>query len=89
MHDNSIPTSRVITGALWTWVILVLLAAWIVFAVGYHELAAMLGLTACASSAAAATAQIRCYTLRVCALLRVTAGLDGGDAPTVQLHPLR
>ena len=88
MHDNAIPISRVVTGALWTWVLLLLTAAWIVWGVaGQHGAGVMLGLTACASSAAAATAQIRCYTLRVCALLRVTSGLE--DAPTIELRPLR
>ena len=85
MYDGSVSTSKLITIALWAWVILLLSAAWIVWALGKHEGAAMLGFTACASSAAAATSQIRCYSLRVCALMRVT---PGGEREA-QIRPLR
>ena len=89
MHDNAIPISRVITGALWTWVLLLLIAAWVVWGVvGQHGAGAMLGLTACVSAAAAGVAQVRCYTLRMIALIRVAHGLDG-ETHTVELRPMR
>lgn len=87
MHDSSISVSKVITAALWAWVVMVLLAAWTAWLFGHHELAAMLGLTACASSAAAATAHIRCYMVRTCGLLRAVSDHEG--APTIQLRPMR
>ena len=78
MHDRSISTSHLITAALWAWVFLLFVAAW---ATWYFEttgdLWMMLAFTGCASSALAATAQIRCYSLRICKLMRAANGLEG------------
>lgn len=76
MRDSQISASKIITAGLWAWVLVVLAAAWVVWLAGHHQLAAMFGFTSCASSAVAATGQIRCYTLRVCGLLRAVGGLD-------------
>ena len=87
MRDGQVPTSKIITFVLWAWTGFVLIGAWAAWLAGRHELAAMVGFTACASSAVAATSQIRCYTLRVCGLLRIVGSLDGPHQ--AELRPLR
>lgn len=79
MHDSSISTSKLITAALWAWVLLLFAAAWATWALGASEIWMMLAFTGCASSACAATSQIRCYALRLCAMVRATGGADRGE----------
>jgi len=86
MQDSSIPTSRLITAALWAIVAIIMGTAWLLVGLGHRTAANMLGLTGCATSAAAAVSSIRCYTLRICALLRATSGRMIGDS---DLHSVR
>ena len=83
MYDRSVSTSKLITGVLWGWVAALFLAAWVTW---WYEstgdLWMMLAFTGCASSALAATSQIRCYSLRICGLLRATGQLE--DAPSLR-----
>ena len=60
MIDSTVSTSRVISGVLWAVVISLGIA-------GIWHWASLVGLTCCATSAAAATANIRCYAIRLCA----------------------
>ena len=81
MRDGHISISKVITLALWTWMVVLIVLAWVAFADGLGRVPFLLGLTGCASSAVAATAQIRCYTLEVCRIMRSIewpADPDGG-----------
>jgi hypothetical protein len=87
MHDGAIPTSKLITATLWGWVALVILTAWLTWFLGYHGLAMMFGFTACALSAVAAASQIRCYSLRLCGVIRAVSGPDEGQRG--QVRPLR
>lgn len=69
MIDRSVSASKIEAGVLWGLVILLILGAWAVAFV-HWQAAILVGVTACALSAGAATMQIRCYVIRVCALLR-------------------
>lgn len=64
-------TCNVIAGGLWVTVISLLVAAWVTVIWGPPVIAGMLAATACATSAVAAVAQIRCYSLTVCRNIRV------------------
>lgn len=72
MQESSIPLSRILAVTLWASVGGLMIAAWSVLAAGSAEVATMLGLMACATSAGAAVANIRSYSLRVCSLIRAT-----------------
>lgn len=86
MEDSyfNVSRTRLITLALWTWTLTVLAAAWVAFALGHLGLFHALGFTACASSAVAATAQIRCYAVNLCTQIRA-AGLVN-EARVRSLH---
>lgn len=78
--DRTISTGAIITGCLWVGVILLLLAAWLTWAGGGPEsLPVLLGLTACSTSAAAATAQVRCYAVRLCAVIKITRAAESAE----------
>lgn len=88
MQDSSIPASRVISFALWAVVAGFMIAAWLVLFAGEADVAIMIGLTGCVAAATAAVATIRCYSLRLCAVLRIISinqrGQDGGDGRSVR-----
>lgn len=71
MDDSLISTTKVVMWLLWVWVVALLVAAWLVGMAGHTTIAGLLGMTACASSAAAAVSHIKLYSLSVCAQLRV------------------
>lgn len=85
--DPRLSYGAITTAALWLWVVMALMGAWTAWLVGRHEFAVMLGFTACASSAVAATAHIRCYAARVCRLIRVMGGLNSPDAEVRPFQP--
>lgn len=91
MHDSSISASKVVTAALWAWVAGLFIGAWVTWAVSDHDVWMMLALTGCASSALAATAHIRSFSLQICALVRVIGGLECADRSEDgnRLHLLR
>jgi len=70
MIDSTIPTSKVTMTALWCVVVMLGLASWALGIADEWNWAFLVGLTACAVSAAAAVAHIRCYALRLCALIK-------------------
>ena len=73
MHEASVPIGQVLTVTLWAVVGVFIAAAWITWAGGAGRVAVLLGLTGCATSAAAATCTIRCYAVCVAELVRLTA----------------
>lgn len=87
MNDTSISTSRLITATLWVLAGLTFAAAWVAWWATDHELAVMIATTGVLPLGAAATSQVRCYTLRVCGLLRATGGFERERTP--ELHSLR
>lgn len=90
-EDRSVPVVVIILYGLWAWVGCTIVAGWALMWADVPYMAQMLGFTACASSAVAAVAHVRCYFLRVCRLIRVTHGVDeGAPAPTgADLHRIR
>lgn len=79
MNNKTVSTDVVATMALWSISAVFVIAAWATYLTGHHELAIMLALTGGPVVAAAMTSQVRCYTRRVCGLVRATR-LDGDDA---------
>ena len=71
MDDSLISATKVVMWLLWGLVVALLAAAWVVGMQGHTTVAGLLGMTACATSAAAAVAHIRLYSMSVCAQLRV------------------
>lgn len=87
-EGRAISMGTVVTGCLWAWVAALLLASWGTWLLSDHTtLPILLGLTACASSAAAATAQVRCYAVRLCRVVRVTGGLQRPEADVRDFPP--
>lgn len=84
MHDDYISRATVYTWFLWAGAALTIGLVWLLAlesAPIQYEVATALvaGLTI----AAATVGQVRLYALRLCALLRITAGLESPDA---ELH---
>lgn len=91
MNDGtiSINMGKVITAALWALVALLLLGAWLTWftADSHRGVAYLLGFTACSTSAAAATAHVRVYSVQLCALIRMAAGVESRREKS--LHTVR
>lgn len=72
MHEGTpVNMGELVKWGLSTTVALLMAAAWIAWFAGTESAWMMLGLTACATSAAAAVAHVRCYAVRICDLVRV------------------
>lgn len=81
-------TSSVVAMASWLTSLVLLLVAWGLFAGGDHMyLAILLAETGCVVSAVAAVVQIRCYSARVCRLIRVANGLERPTEAAIQPFP--
>jgi hypothetical protein len=87
MHDGSIQISRLITAVLWITTALLYAAAWVVTLTASWHIGAMLAFTGCLFAGLAGVSQVRCYSLRICGLMRVTAGLD--IPATAEVTPMR
>lgn len=87
MHDSSISTSKLIAGSLWAASVIAMMIAWGVWAAGYDSAALMIATTAVLSVGGAVVAQIRCYTLRLCGLLRAVD--IGGVEDVSPVRPMR
>ena len=70
MQDNKVSSAAVLSWALWGVTGGIAMTAWSFWIAGHWHAAVMLGLLSCVMSAAAATAQVRHYTIRVCSLIR-------------------
>ncbi len=81
MRDNDVSLSKLVTIILWVLSAFVFLADWAIWFAGYRDLAIMVGTTAILVVSAAAVSQIRCYSLRICGLLRAIGGLDDARPP--------
>lgn len=87
MYDRQIPMSRFWAASGWTAVAALLASAWLAWVMYDSDIAVLLGLTACATSAAAAVATIRCYAIRVARLIRLAGHL--GDTTPGEVGRLR
>lgn len=81
MQERQITLGKLVTIGLWTGVVALIGAGWLAHLGANDTLAQMLGLTACATSAAAAACQVRCYVMRLARLVRATAGLRSEPEP--------
>lgn len=88
MNDTAIPINRLIAYTFWGLAALTLLAAWLVALTASPLVGGMLGITALCFIGVAGVSQIRCYVVRLCALLRAynRAELDRRSA---DLHSVR
>ena len=88
MHDQTIPTSRVIAAAFWALAVICIAAMWLVFGAGHEHLAMALAGTGTLFVGFAVVAHLRCYAIRAMKTLRLIGGLDD-SRPTAELHRVR
>lgn len=69
MSDRSIPISRIVATLMWLTAGALLCGAWVTYFLYGFEEAVLVGMGGCVISAGAATSQVRCYILGVCALV--------------------
>lgn len=88
MCEQLVSKAAVVATVLWVTVTGLIAASWAVILTDPESwrLGGLLGVTACALSAGAATWHVKLYSIRVVNLIRATSGLDG-EAGT--LRPLR
>lgn len=86
MNDETISLGKCVAAALWVLVALFVASAWAVAFGGQWLPALLIAQTGCTLSAIAATRHIRCYMVRLAALVRATAEL--GDLPPADLRRL-
>jgi hypothetical protein len=70
MIDRHVSGAAVAAALLWALTATMAVTAWGVALVGHWNAGFMLGLTACATSAAAATMQVRFFATKICNLMR-------------------
>lgn len=90
MNDGGyVSRNGIAAGVLWTLVAGLLMAAWavVLWTEGHEFVAGMLAATGCATSALAATMQIKTYACRLSRLVRMTAGAR--EEVDTGLRPLR
>lgn len=88
MHESFISRAALIAAVLWFVTVVLLGAVWGLAVVGASprwELAA--AVMACASTSLAGVAQGRVNLLRLCALIRATAGIEPSQ-PSARIHSL-
>ena len=82
MCEQLISKTAVIASVLWSLVGMLVVSAWAVVLLFPEswEIGGLLGVTACALSAGAATLHMKLYVIQVVALMRATSGLDGQES---------
>ena len=86
MHDELVSQSKLIAVTLWTLSVLLIIAVWTLAAAGISDsVHRALFLTGVLTIACANVWQVRIYAQRLCALIRVSSGLQ---APDAEVHVL-
>ena len=87
MHDPLISSAKVLATAIWTLAGLLLLSGWVVMLTddGVWEWALMLSLTGVAVVGVALVLHVRCYVLRLVAIIRLAHGM-AGEHESRELH---
>lgn len=86
MHDNYISKASLLSWLLWGLAVLAGLLVWALAVMGASlEIEIAMSLTAVFILTVASVWQVRVYVTRLCALFRVSAGLQGPDA---ELHTI-
>lgn len=73
MIEQAVDLGKLVAGAAWAVVALLIAAAWVVGLLVNWQIGMLLATSACALSAAAAVLHIRCFMVRVLALIRATS----------------
>lgn len=80
MYERSIDLFELLTVVLWVLAGALLAAAWVSWVLGMgDQLSALFGFTACATSAVAATCNIRCFAARLARLVRLAGQLPAPE----------
>lgn len=85
MQDAAVPISKVAAMGAWSVAAILFVVTWVLVANG-SRWAHVMSYSSIVVCIVAATLQVRCWVVRVCALLRATAGLDGEGS---NLHAIR
>lgn len=86
MHDSYIKGSTIVAWLLWTKSIALVLLMWAIFFIGGRPaLGRAIMVTAVFSMSITVVWQVRMFTQRLSALIRVTSGLDGSDPEVLSL----
>lgn len=88
MHESYVGKTHAAALALWSVVVALTVAAWVLVFLASHRwlLAALFLGTACVLSAAGVALHARLCTIRVCALLRAVSGLSPPESEEAQLR---
>ena len=81
MNEPVVPISRLATVAAWTATALLIMNAWLAYALGASDLSDLLGFSGCAMSAVAATCSIRCFASKLSRLVRLATGMPPLESP--------
>lgn len=90
MHDEYVSRGAVVSVALWGIAAVLIAVVWVMALTGAHlrhEIA--VALLAVGALTVAAVYQIRLYAVRLCALMRIGAGLQGTDAELFTINGKR
>lgn len=80
MDSELVDKGKVITCVAWAVVVGLMALAWVVILLTpYWQVGGLFAAMACASSAMAATMQIRCYAVKMMCLIRVTSGFGAEE----------
>ena len=86
-QEGYVSTTKLVTDILWAIVVALIVAGWTIGLITRdYKIPIMLVGTASTASAAAVVAHIRCYTLRMANLIRVTAGLAPTTSEDISVH---
>lgn len=87
MIEEYVNKGRVTANAMWAVVVGLMSVGWgvMLLAPDYWKIGGMFAATSCATSAIAATLHIRCYAVRLAALVRGVSGIQPEEGP----RPLR
>lgn len=87
MYDGAIPTSRVITGALWLLTAAFGISAWVVGLLVAHDVGSLLGQTACWVGVVAGVSHVKCIAMKTTRYIQ--ASINAADDERGELHRLR
>lgn len=88
MLEPEVSLGKIVSFGLWTLALAMLLAAWLVWALASHEFGEMMAFTACVVTGGAATASMRCYSVRLSRIIRGTATIKRREREGSELHSI-
>lgn len=81
MNEDYVSKASIVAISLWVLTVMELVATWAILtgAQGLRPLGPALAATCCSTAAVATVAHIRAYMVRLASLVRIGAGLQGGE----------